>query len=162
MKKRSIFFLVGFVFLLLAGVSPFFIFSFNLISTQKIERARTPLSPLLMQPTALVYSSDYFFNFIKIKTTDASGEHDIEWDDFVPHEMKGSYLYHIYLRHLFNGGSDLNARLDSIKYSLQFFACQNQSKLEIFKNNKPQKVALTISAAFKPATILKSIEVSCE
>ncbi len=162
MKKRSILFLVGFVFLLLAGVSPFFIVTFNLIATQKIERARTPISPLLVQPTALVYSSDYFFNYVKIKVVDQSGEREIAWDNLVAPEMKGSYLYHIYLRHLFNGGSDLNLKLNSIKYSLKFFICQNQSKLEIFKLNKPQKATLFISAPFKAETTLHSVEVLCE
>jgi hypothetical protein len=161
MKKRSILFLLGFVFLLLTGVSPFFIVTFNLISSQKIERAHTPLSPLLLQPTALVYSSDYFFNYVKIKITDSEGEREIAWDDLVSAEMKGSYLYHIYLRHLFNGGSDLNSKLDSIKYSLKFFICQNQSKLSVLKT-KPQSAALTISAPFAPQKILHSVEVSCE
>ena len=162
MKKRTIFSLVGFVFLLLAGISPFFIFAFNLITTSKIERPRTPISFLLVQPTALVYSSDYFFNFVKIKTLDSSGEKELPWDDLVASEMKGSYLYHIYLRHLFNGGSDLNSKIDLIKYSLQFFVCQNQSKLLALNNTKPQKVVLTLSAPFRADVINHTLEVRCE
>jgi hypothetical protein len=162
MKKRSILSLIGFIFLLLAGISPFFIVTFNLIVSQKLERARTPISFLLVQPTALVYSSDYFFNYVKIKITDTNVERILPWDDLVALEMKKSYVYHIYLRHLFNGSGDLSSKSDSIKNSLKYFICQNQSKLEILKNIKPIKVTLTLSAPFRADLIDHTIEVHCE
>ncbi len=120
-EKISKYFLYLLTFI---GIFPFFLYLFQFSTNQNIN-LRTPISPLMIQPKALVYSSDYFFTSETIVATLKDGStKNILWREIIPENHVDNFLYYIYLRHVFNRNK-LNEEMlnQHVKLGIKQFIC---------------------------------------
>lgn len=142
------------ILLTIVGISPFFVYLFQ-ISTEREIDLRNPISIFLIQPKALVYSSNYFFTKEKILVTLSNGQiEEVPWKKIIPREYVDNFLYYIYIRHVFNLYKPNNFDLKvEIKASIRNFIC----------NANHDFVSVTVSyfAPFSETNVLFSISEKC-
>jgi len=143
-----------FVLLTIVGISPFFVYLFQASSKQEIN-LRNPISIFLIQPKALVYSSDYFFTKEKIFVTLLNGQmNEFPWKQIVPKEYSDNFLYYIYLRHVFNMYKPNNTDLkNDVKVGIKNFICTASPDIS--------SVNISYFAPFTEDKILLSISEKC-